>query len=150
RLYEQLEDALGGIYVAPFLRVGSWIGGDRDGNPFVTSEVTWRAFERQAAPALRHYLGGGHAPGRELSLSSRYADIPPDLAKLASRSPDRGAARAEEPFRRALVGVYARLAATGEALELRVPAPAIAAGPAEPYAAPADLLADLDAIQSAL
>lgn len=150
RLYAQLEDTLGGVYVAPFLRVGSWIGGDRDGNPFVTSAITWRAFERQATLALGHYLAQVHALGRELSLSSRHAVVSPELAKLASRSPDRGPARSEEPFRRALVGVFARLAATGEALALQVPAPAAPAGAAEPYASPADLLADLDVVQSAL
>jgi phosphoenolpyruvate carboxylase len=136
--------------VAPFLRVASWIGGDRDGNPYVTHEVTWRAFERQATMALAHYLGEVHALGWELSLSARYAEISPELAKMAAGSPDRGAARVEEPFRRALVGVFARLAATGQRLGLEVPAPALPAGPAEPYPSPAELLADLDVIQTAL
>src|SRR5262249_53737965 len=118
RLYAELEDQLAGVYVAPFLRVASWIGGDRDGNPHVTHEITRRALERQAARALGRYLGEIHALGGELSLSSRYTAVSPELAKLAARSPDRGLARSEEPFRRALVGVYARLAATGESLEL--------------------------------
>jgi phosphoenolpyruvate carboxylase len=150
RVYAAIEDALGGIYVAPFLHVASWIGGDRDGNPYVTHEVTLRAFERQAALALAHYLAEVHVLGSELSLSSRYAAVPSELGKLAARSPDRGVARADEPFRRALVGVYARLAATGESLGLQVPGPAPAAGPAEPYPTPAALLDDLDVIQGAL
>jgi len=150
RLYAELEDALGGVYVAPFLRVASWIGGDRDGNPHVTHEITWRALERQAARALGRYLGEVHALGGELSLSSRYTAVSPELARLASRSPDRGPARSEEPFRRALVGVYARLAATGESLGLQVSGGAAPAGPAEPYATPDDLLTDLDVIAAAL
>ncbi len=149
-LYAQVEDALGGVHVAPFLRVASWIGGDRDGNPHVTHDVTWRAVERQAALVLAHYLAEVHALGSELSLSARYTEVSPELARLASTSLDRGPARAEEPFRRALVGIYARLTATGKRMGIDVSAPAIAAGPAQPYNTPGDFCADLNTIQVAL
>ena len=153
KLYADLESALGGgsaVRVGPFLRVASWIGGDRDGNPYVTHEVTGRALERQAALILEHYLTELHALGSELSLSSRYADVPPELAELAARSPDRAETREQEPFRRALTGIYARTAATARALGATAPAPHAAVGPAAPYAAPADLVADLDVIGLAL
>ena len=42
--------------VAPMLRLGAWIGGDRDGNPYVTHDVTRHALKRQSATALDYYL----------------------------------------------------------------------------------------------
>jgi len=153
-LYAELEDELGGqVRLAPFLRVASWIGGDRDGNPYVTHEVTARAFERHAARVMEHYLGEVHALGGELGLSSEYSDIAPELSELAARSPDRGSSRAQEPFRRALTGVYARLTATAQHLgvpRLGDPRATHAVGPAAPYATPGDLLADLNVIAQAL
>ena len=80
RLYAELEDGMGrAARVAPFLRVASWIGGDRDGNPHVTAEVTEHAVERQAAVAFEHYLREVHALGAELSLSSRYTTASSEL-----------------------------------------------------------------------
>ncbi|HEX3695492.1 MAG TPA: phosphoenolpyruvate carboxylase [Polyangia bacterium] len=147
KLYADLETALGrGVHIGAFLRVASWIGGDRDGNPHVTHEVTGHALQRQAALILEHYLGEVHLLGSELSLSSRYVDVPPELVKLAALSPDRAVTREQEPFRRALTGIYARLAATARTLSGETPAPHAALGPAEPYATPAELIADLDVI----
>jgi phosphoenolpyruvate carboxylase len=152
RLYAELEDSLGaeGVHLAPFLRVASWIGGDRDGNPFVTDVVTGKAIERQAATAFAHYLAEIHTLGSELSLSSRYTSVSPELAALAARAPDRGSSRNEELFRRALVGIYARAAATARALGVEVAAGGPPAAPSRPYEGPADLLADLDIIGRAL
>ncbi len=117
RLYAEIEDGIGpGTRLAPFLRVASWIGGDRDGNPHVTADVTEHAAGRQASVAFTHYLAQIHALGAELSLSSRYTATSPELQALAARSPDRGTSRDEEPYRRALVGIYARVAATARAL----------------------------------
>src|SRR5262249_30927897 len=150
-LYGELEDGIGdGIHIAPFLRIGSWVGGDRDGNPYVTHSVLRRAVERQGALALEHYLTMIHSLGSELSLSSRYMEVSAELADLAARSPDRGASRAQEPFRRALTGVYARLAATAERLVRDDAEPRAAVGPADPYATPAELLSDLDIIDGSL
>jgi phosphoenolpyruvate carboxylase len=153
KVYAALEDELGaGVRLAPFLRVASWIGGDRDGNPHVTHEVTRRAVERQATLVMEHYLTEVNALGSELGLSSEYTKISPELSELAARSPDRGPSRAREPFRRALTGVYARLAATAHELAAgggpTHAAPAV--GPARSYAAPAELLADLEVIAMAL
>ena len=53
-----------GTRLAPFLRVASWIGGDRDGNPHVTAEVTEHAAERQASVAFAHYLARDPRAGR--------------------------------------------------------------------------------------
>ena len=151
RLYAALEDQIGeGVHLPPFLRIGSWIGGDRDGNPHVTHEVTARAIERQAAVAFGRYLGEIHALGAELSLSSRYTEVTDALRALAQRAPDRGRARDEELYRRALVGVYARVAATARALDVELEDAGPAAAPATPYAAPAELVADLDVVRAAL
>ena len=51
--------------------MGNWIGGDRDGNPYVSAETLRIALARQARPALRHYLDEVHELGAELSLSAR-------------------------------------------------------------------------------
>ena len=77
------------------------------------AEVTEHAVERQAAVAFEHYLREVHALGAELSLSSRYTPASSELTALAARSPDRGASRNDEPYRRALVGIYARIVGDG-------------------------------------
>jgi phosphoenolpyruvate carboxylase len=112
RLYGEMERMLPGREIAPFLRMGHWIGGDRDGNPFVTADTLRRALARQSEVALRHYLTEVNQLGAELSLSQLLAPVTPDLQALAERSPDRGERRSDEPYRRALIGIYARLAAT--------------------------------------
>ncbi|HVZ71241.1 MAG TPA: phosphoenolpyruvate carboxylase [Polyangia bacterium] len=154
-LYDEIEDALradAGVHVAPFLRVASWIGGDRDGNPYVTHTVTARATERQSSVAFSHYLSEIHALGSELSLAATYAPATPELEALVARSSDRAASRRAEPFRRALVGVYARVAATAKELSggVDVPAPRAPVGTAPPYGSPDELLADLDVVAQAL
>ncbi len=79
RLYADLEDELGdGVRLAPFLRVASWIGGDRDGNPYVTHDVTRRAVERQASLVMAHYLGEVNALGSELGA---LVGVHQDLAR---------------------------------------------------------------------
>jgi phosphoenolpyruvate carboxylase len=150
KLYADLEARLGlTASLPPFLRMGSWIGGDRDGNPNVNGGVLRRAVERQAGVALNHYLAAVHALGSELSLSDRLVKVTPELAALASRSPDKAESRAEEPYRRALTGVYARLAATALYL-VRDEVPLAAVGPAAPYASADELAADLRAVEDSL
>jgi len=151
RIYAGLEDALGRhVELAPFLRVGSWIGGDRDGNPHVRHDVTEQAVMRQASVIFDHYLAEIHALGSDLSLSSRYVEVPPELEALANASPDRATSRSEEPFRRALTGVYARLAATEARLIGATGGPRAAIAPATPYPSPAAFLADLNVVDQAL
>ena len=70
--------------VPPFLRMGSWIGGDRDGNPFVDGATRSRyAIRAQAAVAFGHYLDEVHRLGAELSLSTRLVK---PTRRAASRS----------------------------------------------------------------
>ncbi|MEK7768994.1 MAG: phosphoenolpyruvate carboxylase, partial [Pseudomonadota bacterium] len=84
--------------------------------PFVTHEVMQHAAERQSALALDFYMGEVHLIGRRLSLTDRLVEVSDELSQLAEASPDRAESRADEPYRRALIGVYARLAATGQRL----------------------------------
>ncbi len=129
----------------PFLTVGSWIGGDRDGNPNVTADALELAMAGAARVLFLWYLDTVHSLGAELSLSSELAPVPAAVLALAERSGDSSPARADEPYRRALTGIYARLAATCTALTGTAP-PRPARVAAEPYAGPTAFLADLDAI----
>jgi phosphoenolpyruvate carboxylase len=129
--------------------MGQWIGGDRDGNPNVTADTLAYALKRQAEMVLRHYLAEVHQLGGELSMSSYLVDISPELQALAERSPDDSAHRRDEPYRRALSGIYARLAATLHALTRTEAAPHPVA-PQPPYARPEDFLEDLAVIARSL
>lgn len=135
--------------LAPFIRIGSWVGGDRDGNPNVDGAVLAAAFRTQARAALRHYLDETHALGAELSLSGSLSEISPELAALAAASGDRSPHRADEPYRRALSEIYARLAATHPVLT-GLPAPRAAAFAAEPYDGPAAFREDLAVLRDSL
>jgi len=154
RLYRDLEESLKVTEtevdaVPPFLRMGQWIGGDRDGNPFVTAQTLRLALRSQAELVLRHHLTQVHLLGAELSMSAMLADFSPDMMALAQRSPDTNAHRQDEPYRRALTGIYARLAATlreltgGEAARHAV-------APQDPYVGAQDFLADLRTIETSL
>ena len=116
KLYAHLEQELGQREVAPFLRMGQWIGGDRDGNPFVSADTLAYALKRQSEVALVYYLAEVHRLGAELSLSARLVSVTPEMRALAESSPDTDPHRKDEPYRRALTGIYARLAATLKAL----------------------------------
>ncbi len=135
--------------VAPFLRMGSWIGGDRDGNPNVNRDTLHYAAEHQAATVFEFYLGEVHALGAELSLNALLGEASPALQTLADRSGDTSAHRHDEPYRRALIGVYGRLASTAQALTGRNLARREAAQqPA--YDDPAGFAADLQVLADSL
>ena len=155
KLYADLDRELArdfgiaGARVPPFLRTGSWIGGDRDGNPFVNAETLSYAIRAQASVAFEHYLTELHRLGAELSLSSRLVTPSDALLALATSAHDDNPHRKDEPYRNALVGIYARLAASARALAGYVPprAPTVSAAP---YATAAQFRADLDVIETSL
>ncbi len=156
RFYAELEDELArrdpaglAAELPSFLKIGTWIGGDRDGNPFVTAEVLRTALRLGSTRALNFYLEELHQLGAELSLASLLVEVSPELAGLAGRSPDASPHRSDEPYRRALTGIYARLAATARALD-QFEAPRHAVGEAPPYGDAAELKADLDVIHASL
>ncbi len=121
RLMRDVDDALAAYYgpeatragpLRPIVRFRSWIGGDRDGNPYVTPEVTRAAYALQTEVALERYLADVDLLVQRLSqhedrvaLSSAFRD---DLARLDE---ERGASRRfpSEPFRRKLEHVHRAL-----------------------------------------
>jgi phosphoenolpyruvate carboxylase len=149
RLYARLEAALGAARLPSFLSIGTWIGGDRDGNPNVGAATLELALAQQTRLALGHYLGELHELGRELPVSTRIRAAPPEIAAAAAASGDDSPYRSDEPYRRIVSGIYARLAATARSLcgLEAVPAPGVAR-PA--YARPAELDADLALIERGL
>jgi len=114
-LYARCERLLG-ARPASFLRMGSWIGGDRDGNPHVNADSLRLALGRSAQALLAGYLEQLNALGAELSISGELAGVSKAVSELALRSGDLNPARSDEPYRRAITGIYARLAATYQRL----------------------------------
>ena len=150
KIYRDLEIALGANQRVPtFFRMGSWIGGDRDGNPFVTAESLQGAIRRQSTAAFEHYLFEVHHLGAELSMSSRLVAPTAALMTLAQKSADDSAHRQDEPYRQALIGVYARFAATmatlADAQPIRKPEVTLPA-----YASPREFREDLDIVANSL
>ncbi|MBV9826720.1 MAG: phosphoenolpyruvate carboxylase [Alphaproteobacteria bacterium] len=155
RFYEALESELASNSWAAadglpsFLRMGSWIGGDRDGNPFVNEPVLRATLRRQSSRALQFYLDELHQLGAELSLDRRLVGVSLALDQLAAKLPEPMASRADEPYRRAITGMYARLAAAWRA-QSDIVAPAQLSGDAIPYANSGEFLTDLDIIHNSL
>ncbi len=164
KLYAHTEDVLRQRFpeaaweLPSFLRIGSWIGGDRDGNPFVTADILRETVRLQSAAALAFYRSEIHALGEDLPLSQLLLPVTPALQALSDASPDASVQRLDEPYRRALIGMYARLSATSVALESGG-SEARAAGDAtnpdgrpvtHAYTSPAQFAADLLTIRDSL
>jgi len=123
-LYDDIEEEIAARYDtdpkplddAQFLQMGSWIGGDRDGNPNVNADTMRHALTRQSTTVLDFYLEEVHALGAELSTSTLLVPVTPEMQALADASVDTSPHRSDEPYRRALIGIYARLAATAREL----------------------------------
>src|SRR3954470_8116939 len=154
RLHCALEDRLnkeeGGEpgELASFLTMGSWIGGDRDGNPFVTADVMRGTLRLQSSRLMNFYLEELHLLGSELSLAAHLADVSDELRALAERSPDTSPHRSGEPYRLAVSGIYARLTAT--AVQLKVETTRRPVGEAAPYGSVTEFKADLDVLDRSL
>ncbi len=104
------------------LRFGSWIGGDRDGNPHVTAETTRRVLELQAVHGIRSVRSRVDGLRRTLSVSERVSEVAPEVRKTIERVlpglpevPERyRRLNAEEPYRLFLTCVHVRLQLTEE------------------------------------
>jgi phosphoenolpyruvate carboxylase len=138
-----------GLLRRPMLMPGSWIGGDRDGNPFVTADALRRATSRQAETALVHHLDELRALRDELSMSDRLVTPTRELYRLAEASRDDSPFRADEPYRRALSGITGRLGATAQAVLGFVPGVPPHAELTR-YQSPDELGADLDVVDASL
>ncbi|MGY3508258.1 phosphoenolpyruvate carboxylase [Bradyrhizobium lupini] len=146
RLEEGGEQAAGEL--ASFLRMGSWIGGDRDGNPFVTADVMRGTLRLQSSRVMQFYLNELHVLGSELSIAAHLADVSEELRTLAERSPDTSPHRSGEPYRLAVSGIYARLTATAEMLQVEITRRPVGKG--APYDSVGELKADLDVLHRSL
>jgi len=155
-LYAGLEDLLSrydpdwnSTELPTFMKVGSWIGGDRDGNPFVTADVLDSALKMQCRKALTFYLDESHKLASQLSLAQNMVHCSDALQTLANCSPDLSPHRADEPYRRAVYGIYTRLCATYGELIGNEGTPHVAPE-AKPYTSAEQLLADLDIVHQSL
>ncbi len=131
----------------PILRPGSWIGGDRDGNPNVTADVVRQATGRAAYTAVERYFVELTALQEELSMSARLVKVTEELAALADRCHEQD--RLDEPYRRALRVIHGRLSATAREILDRQPESELDMG-LQRYETPAEFLADLDVIDASL
>jgi phosphoenolpyruvate carboxylase len=131
----------------PILRPGSWIGGDRDGNPNVNADIVRLATGRAAYTAIAHYFDELTALEQELSMSARLVHVTDGLLGLISMCTE--PARADEPYRRALRVIHVRLTATAAAILDEQPEAVLDLG-LEPYVTPAELLVDLDIVDASL
>nr|WKF58708.1 Phosphoenolpyruvate carboxylase [Paraburkholderia busanensis] len=159
-MYADIEEALAehglDARLPAFFQMGSWIGGDRDGNPNVTADTLENAITRQAEVIFDHYLEQVHKLGAELSVSNLLAGASEPLKALAAASPDQSPHRTDEPYRRALIGMYTRLAASarvrlGEgSVQLRSAGRGAAPVRAIPYDDAADFVRDLHVLIDSL
>jgi phosphoenolpyruvate carboxylase len=162
-MYDDIEDELQAAYAeeagagqvpagldgATYVQMGSWIGGDRDGNPNVNAGTMQRALVRHATTIFDFYLDEVHTLGAELSPSTLLVPASAALQELAEASPDQSPHRSDEPYRRALIGIYARLAATARALGATNPLRR-EVGHAEAYASAAEFHAELQVLADSL
>ncbi len=159
RLFRELGEALQRSYpeqafdLPPVIRFGTWIGGDRDGNPYVTAEVTGQALGRLREEALGRHIERARDARRSLSMSGRKAGVSAELLEAIDdatrRFPALESAVAHlsdaEPYRRWLRIVQWRLE---RALEV-VPG-SEEESPAGAYGDPAEFLDDLDRMKRSL
>jgi len=142
RVHRAVDAAVHGRALGPRFRFGSWVGGDRDGNPSVTPEVTRAAARLARSSVLRRYRDEVQALGRDLSISGRLVGCSPELLESIDR--DRAELGVQpvpqwrdEPYRR-------KLGLIGERLRR------MEAGGVGGYASVDDLLNDLALIASSL
>jgi len=146
-LEKQTEQSFGQrLKIPPFLRVGSWIGGDRDGNPFVTHKVMLDAAERHSATALEYYLAETELLSARMSLTSRLVEVSDALEEMSRKSPDNVVSREDEPYRRVLISIYARLVATSERLGHHVAHLHPVTRSVLPYASVEEFIAELNIV----
>lgn len=149
KLYRRLARLVGRWAETPFLQIGSWVGGDRDGNPFVTAEVLRATVIRNAAAALEYYLDAVHRLGGTLPLAAGLSPVTPELDALAEQAGSPSPHRADERYRLALIAIYARLAATYQQLVGHLPR-RLPSVELPPYPSAEAFAADLETIHGSL
>lgn len=160
QIYRNFDAALAEIYpelagyeVRPFLRFGSWIGGDRDGNPFVTHETTKMAVQMHADTILQHYEKILKHLRSSLVYSDTIVNVPASIRQCTSKYAELDQRLFEynpedyrnEPYRRLFAVLRAKIKDTR-----RYIAKAGKEKPRDAYLTPADFLADLQIVRDAL
>lgn len=132
------------------LKPGSWIGGDHDGNPYVTATTLNYATTRAAETVLRYYIKQLHSLEHELSLSDRLSEVTVELVALASKGHNDVPSRVDEPYRRAVHGLRGRMMSTMATLVSEDAVEGTWFKVHEPYATPEEFAADLEIIDASL
>jgi phosphoenolpyruvate carboxylase len=147
RINARLVDRFAELYPAadpapaPMIRIGSWIGGDRDGNPNVTGDVVALAAGSAARVAMDHHRRQVRSLAQELSMSARLTEPDAPLRQLAAP----GERDSDEPYRAALDTVASRLAGTAARMFGDM-----SAATDDFYSSTAEFAADLDVIDASL
>ena len=150
-LYENWSETVGeGGDVPPMLRLGSWLGGDRDGHPGVTGVTLKLALSSQARVILDIYAAEVRRLWADLAISDLYEGASEALLNLARQSDDASVHRADEPYRLALEWMFDRLCATSLVLTDAPVAFATADPSAPAYDGPRQFVADLETIRESL
>lgn len=151
KLYRNIEQHFQAAYpeiqIPDMLNIGGWIGGDRDGNPFVNAQTLRDAMMRHADAAFHHYRKQLEMLYQELPLSSRRVQVSDGVLVLSAKSPDTEIARQAEPYRRAVAYILSRMAGKAHCLGLQL---GCKYGSGEPYEQVDDFLHDLRILQSSL
>lgn len=148
RLCLEIENLLNDAELPPFFQMGSWIGGDRDGNPNVNAETMEIALRRQADTAIRHYLNELDHLHVELSISQMLVGCSPELLALAANSGEKSPHRNDEPYRRAITTIRGRVNGSWAVLSGTLPSEKTSS--LEPYANSEAFLCDLKLVERSL
>jgi len=154
RLHKQVEEILAqhldsaSIPPLRFIQMGSWIGGDRDGNPFVSADVLQQTLTLQTDAALQYYLDELDRLQSELSIATTVSNVSDAVLEMAENSPDKSAHREKEPYRLVSLLIKCRVMAT----RYNLTGTGSESGDQEylPYGSPEDLIEDLDVMHRSL
>ncbi|OSI23955.1 phosphoenolpyruvate carboxylase [Neisseria dumasiana] len=151
KLYRSMEKefqtAYPDIRIPDILQIGGWIGGDRDGNPFVSAETLRHAFRQHADTVFHYYRRQLAELYHDLPLSIRRVNVSDEVLALSALSPDTEIAHEEEPYRRAIAYIMSRLIARGHEIGLTL---GCKFGLGRPYRNVEEFIADLNAMRQSL
>ena len=161
-LLQDLEQDIGDLFgktgteryqLPSFLQMGSWIGGDRDGNPNVNAATLDMATIQQSTVAFEHYLREISSLRKELTPTTRLVKVSQELLDLASTSQDQSPHRQDEPYRLAIMAVMGRLSLSFQSLigsEISLHIENDVAENLKPYISADELITDLNIIANSL
>ena len=147
-LYDRWGEEIGEL--GPILKLGTWLGGDRDGHPGVGAETLALALRSQARLILDHYASEVRRLWSDLAISTAYGDASESLLALAMQADQPSVHRLDEPYRLAFERIFDRLCATSVKLTGTRVAYAVSDPDGPAYDAPEAFIADLEVIRASL